>query len=407
AYDTANDNIYVIENWNIIGNHSVLNITIISGSTDKILKNITIGYCNCWTENNFGENGFYNNIQENIIYDSVNNEIYAAPGWDVNYITVINGSTNQIIGNITVGYMPDGIAYDPTNNNIYVANLISNNITVISGYTNKVIDNISSIYSPAGIAYDTANDNIYLTNFASNNVTVISSNTNKIIDNITVGFFPYGLLFDQTNNKIYVANTLSNNVTVISGITNNVIGNILTGDFLFGFGMTMNSETNTIYVTNPGLFNIPTGSVLAISGSTDQLIKNIPVGFWPMALTYDSANNNIYVADGHLYLYNGSVVSIYSNNITVISGSKNQVINNIKVASGSDAILYDPANNCLYIGDDLYPINSGEFYTYNITVLNISTDYIYNISLYGNIPGSIQGDLLNFSFQPVQMIYNP
>jgi YVTN family beta-propeller protein len=40
---------------------------------------------------------------------------------------------------IPVGTFPFGIAYDPSNDNIYVANPLSSTVSVISGSTNSVI----------------------------------------------------------------------------------------------------------------------------------------------------------------------------------------------------------------------------------------------------------------------------
>jgi len=75
---------------------------------------------------------------------------------------VINGVTNEVIANITVGAGPEGIAYDPSNGYIYVANFCSGTVSVINGTT--VIANITVGAGPEGIAYDPSNGYIYVAN---------------------------------------------------------------------------------------------------------------------------------------------------------------------------------------------------------------------------------------------------
>ena len=48
-------------------------------------------------------------------------------------------STNTVIATIPVDTNPNGVAFNSTNGNIYVANFDSNNVSVISGSTKTVI----------------------------------------------------------------------------------------------------------------------------------------------------------------------------------------------------------------------------------------------------------------------------
>jgi len=75
---------------------------------------------------------------------------------------VINGATNTVIANITVGSWPAWVAYDPSNGYLYVADSGSNTVSVISGKTNTVIANITVGQGPWGVAYDPSNGYIYV-----------------------------------------------------------------------------------------------------------------------------------------------------------------------------------------------------------------------------------------------------
>ena len=68
---------------------------------------------------------------------------------------------------------------------------------------------------PQALEFNPSNNNIYVANRDSGTVSVIDSTTNSVIKNITVGSSPGSLLFNPSNNKTYVANAISNTISVI------------------------------------------------------------------------------------------------------------------------------------------------------------------------------------------------
>ena len=85
--------------------------------------------------------------------------------------TLMNGN----IVNIYNGLYPNGVAYDPANNYVYVTNGGSNSVSVINGATNTVVNSITVGSEPYGVAYDPANNYVYVTNDGSNSVAILSS----------------------------------------------------------------------------------------------------------------------------------------------------------------------------------------------------------------------------------------
>ncbi|PWU81326.1 MAG: hypothetical protein DLM72_07590 [Candidatus Nitrosopolaris wilkensis] len=105
------------------------------------------------------------------------------------------------------------------------------------------------------------------------------------------------------------------------------------------YGDLYDPANGNVYVAN-----IFSDSVSVISGSTNSVIATIslPAGDTPRELAYDSANGDIYTAN------------VYSNSISVIDGRTNTLLTTIP-SSGSivDGIAYDAANN------DIYAVNAG------------------------------------------------
>ena len=112
---------------------------------------------------------------------------------------------------------PWGIAFDPVNERMYVANTAGDTVSVIDTTTNEVIDTITVENGPAFLAYEPINRDIYVTSVDENTVSVIDTSTNDVIGNpIPVGSFPAGITYDSVNHRMYVTNMADNTVSVIN-----------------------------------------------------------------------------------------------------------------------------------------------------------------------------------------------
>ncbi len=80
---------------------------------------------------------------------------FAAPG------QAISGGY-QVVDTITVGNYPLGIAFNPRNGYLYVANASDDTVSVIDGAANTVIATIPVGSSPRGVAYDPRTGDMYV-----------------------------------------------------------------------------------------------------------------------------------------------------------------------------------------------------------------------------------------------------
>ena len=86
---------------------------------------------------------------------------------------------------------------------------------MISTANNSVIATVSVGETPWRIAFDSTNDRMYVTNNSDDTVSVIDTATNSVIDTISVGELPQGIAFDPVNNRMYVTNRGDDTVSVI------------------------------------------------------------------------------------------------------------------------------------------------------------------------------------------------
>jgi len=376
AYDPSNGYLYVTNGWfGFYGGewwYYTNNVTVINGATNTVIANISVG------EGPYG-----------ILYDPSNGYIYVT-NTAQNNVSVIDGANNTLIASINVGAYPEGLAYDPSNGCVYVANAGSNTVSVINGANNTVIATIAVGSYPVGLAYDPSNGYVYVTNDASNNVSVINGANNTVIANITVGSFPEQIAYDPSDGYIYVVNSGSNNISVINGANNEIIANLSlgltwgsTGDWGSSgpLGIAYDPSNNYLY-----LANTIGNSLILINGTTNTVVSNIKVGIFPGGVAFDPINDYLYVTDFNFSAWPSGDVNTSSNTVFVINGATNRIIANINVGLDPFGVAVDTSNGYVYV------TNSG---SNNVSVINGATNKVIANIAVGSYPWGIAYDPSN------------
>jgi YVTN family beta-propeller protein len=145
-----------------------------------------------------------------------------------NTVTVIERSTNAIIGVIPVGSSPYGIALTPDGARAYVTNVVSHSVSVIDIASDTVLatidtDLLQGHSGPSGIAITPDGQRAYVANrfaFPNGPVSVISI-PGHTLDTITnVGLAPTGVAISPDGSIVYVTNNTSSTVSVFSTASN-------------------------------------------------------------------------------------------------------------------------------------------------------------------------------------------
>ncbi|PWU81272.1 MAG: hypothetical protein DLM72_07765 [Candidatus Nitrosopolaris wilkensis] len=280
VYDPANGDIYVATSTNIV--------KVISGSTNKVIANIT------------EPNG---SASRELAYDPANGYIYVANA-DAGTVGVIDGSTNRYVTTINIPCdgcrypFPDGVAYDSANRDIYVANAggfydgstVRSTVSVIDGSTNSLINTIHlSNTNSITDTYDPANGYIYVVDVGGG-VSVIDGSTNTVVKIINGVASPVQLVYDPANGYLYTAGHTSNVVSVIDTRTNTLVATIPGLKDPTGVGYS--PVNDHIYVPNQG-----SNYVSIINTTTNRVISNVTVGSGPINPAFDSANGDMYVTN--------------------------------------------------------------------------------------------------------------
>lgn len=210
-------------------------VSVISGETQKKIGDITVGR---------GPFGLDINTLTKKIYvaNTVSGTISV-----IDYF-VDGGGTfrNNTITEIPVGGIPSDVAVDPTTNTIYVTvtrNAYPNYISVIDGSSNNVIQNLTVGFNPESIDINPYNKLMIVTHRVTNNLTFIDAQNNSIIESVNLNTRPRHIAMNPESNIAYISNDLANKVYLI---------NQTTKKFIVGISFKVNStDAGYIKCTNP------------------------------------------------------------------------------------------------------------------------------------------------------------
>jgi YVTN family beta-propeller protein len=193
AVDPSTDTVYVA---NEFGN----TVSVINGATNTVTATIGVA-----------------SEPDAVAVDPSTHTVYVANYLDGG-VYVINGATNAVTATIDQGFSgPDAVAVDPSTHTVYVANWYGG-VSVINGTTCEAADpyaagcrrtwpTIGVGSGPDGVAVDPSADNVYVANYFDNTVSVIDEATNAVTATIGVGNWPDAVGVDPSTHTAWVANS--------------------------------------------------------------------------------------------------------------------------------------------------------------------------------------------------------
>jgi YVTN family beta-propeller protein len=193
AFNPITGDIYVT-------NQNTMSVTIIDGETNEPKGTIPVGS---------DPIGISVNPNSQKIYVT-NHE-----GPNAGTISVINASTSEVIRTISLGNhtQPIAIAFNPNNNTVYVTDQVERAVFVIDGVTDNVIGNLTTGTGPAGATFNPQTETLYVTNYYSNTVRTYSDDsintTQPSSNNLNLNFYSQtNNFFNQSKYKVSDSSTI-------------------------------------------------------------------------------------------------------------------------------------------------------------------------------------------------------
>jgi len=247
AVDTSNGMVYVAE--------AVYRVYVINSSTNQVQWTIPLLSYGCPT-------GCAPHVQ---VFDPANGDIYVTDLTSDN-VSVIHGNT--VVTVIPVGAAPNGAAYDSATGEVFVSNEGNTNftnLTVINGTTNRVVGQVYPSGGGPGVAYASSNGEMYACTNGNepgftNDVSVSNGTSNAVVASIPISAACGSALYDPNNGYVYITDRdhiggqPASNVTIIDPATNRIV---LTQPVQLGpIGVAYDSANHNVYVADSDTNNI-------------------------------------------------------------------------------------------------------------------------------------------------------
>ena len=255
-------------------------------------------------------------------YNPSNNSLYIC-NFGSDYVSVMNCSTDTIVGQFYIKGKAYSIDYCSTNNCMYVGGL--SQVSVINCTTNTLV--IELTIPKTGfiktIRYNSVNNNMY---FAIDDECFnIDCGSNTLIGGSILlpeaSSEPW-LEFKPTTNKLYYSSFDANNITILDPLTSSVFGTILTPGSEPSYSKVLG---NLLFVSAP-----TTNQMLVINTTTNTITNTVNVNS-PSGIAIYNGNGVLYIGDNS------------NNNINVISDSAFNVIETI--TNANSPLVLELANN--------------------------------------------------------------
>jgi YVTN family beta-propeller protein len=331
-----------------------------------------------------------------VVVNPNTNTIYVVESGS-NTVSVISGTTNRVVDRIDVGSTPGYIAVNPNTNTIYVASsdldpytsfAENGTVSVIDGTTNKVVRNITVGGDPTDIVVHPITNTIYVSSSNSNTdgnvsstVSVINGTTNKVVRSEDVGELAFAIAVHPTTNAVYMTRHDSSTVSVMDGtITNGLEPKDIPLDEGPALFIAINPTTNTIYATN-----YDANTFYALNIITNSLVKKPRVDAGPLDVAVNPNTNTIYVASD-------------SGTVSVINGTTNSVMRTVPVKGAPTSVAVNPNTNTIYVSSFNFDPNN--------LAINGTVSVINGTTISGSTSG-LESEEIAVRSRPNDVVVNP
>ena len=370
-----------------IGLHSSSNNTIYNNT---VSSNNWDGISLEWSSNNtiYNNNASSNNDEGIDLYYSSNNTIYNNNASSNNdHGIYLRYSSNNTIYNNTASNTCDGISLEWSSNNTIYNNTASNNQLGVSlswdSSNNTIYNNTANSNKQDGInLYSSSNNTIY-NNTASNNQhgLVLDHSNNNTIYNSNASSNKYGIyLYYSNNNIIYLNNFINNTDNIYSSYSTNI----------------WNSTSKITYTYNNSQYTSYLGNNWSDYNGSDK--NGDGIGDTPYAIGGD-ADNYPLMQPWENYLTPENQPPNTPSNPSPANHTTDVPIDADLSWTGGDPDPGDRVTYDVYFGTSATPplvSDDQPSTTYDLGILNYSTEYHWKIIATDNHGTSTEGPLWDF-----------
>ena len=216
-------------------------------------------------------------------------------------ITLINQATRQPIGSFATGKEPHHLMATPNNQDLIVANAVSNDLMLLDPQTGKPIGSVPDIPDPYQIGFSPDHRWFVVNCLRLNRVDIYSYDQGKfqLAKRIPLKALPSHMAFTADSKTVYISLQETNSIAAIDLATQSVMWTMKVGETPAGLWLTPGDKTLLVALTG-------SDAVVAVDPATRTIVKRIVTG--------KAAHNFRSLADGRHVLVSNRV----SNTISIL-----------------------------------------------------------------------------------------
>lgn len=226
-------------------------------------------------------------------FDPVDHRLFISDGYSRVYALNLTSGVYSVFANLgTSPYVPypQGLAWSPVNDSLFVVNEFWDNVTVLNASSGAYITSVPVGYSPWGAIYDPFDGSVWVADDGGSYVSRINVSSDTVATSIAVGGAPENLALDAATQQVYVVLSQSPGKVVVVGAANDTVAATLTVGS-YSQGVAIDSADQLVFVTNTGSSNVSVIDALGL-----QVVTSVATVALPTGISYDSASRTVTVS---------------------------------------------------------------------------------------------------------------
>lgn len=237
----------------------------------------------------------------------------------------------RVLGEIEVGYDPEGVVVDAVTDLAYVSCSRSNAVSVVDLSSMEKIDAIPVGREPIDIVIDQVTRRAFTADARSDQVSVIDLESRQVTGTIPVGDFPAGLAVDEGRRRLYCGDTMGCTVTIIDLDALEVIAQVPAE--LGAGAITVDLTRGRVYCVNF------VASSMNVFESDGEPVGHVKLGEGTCAVAVNPTTNRVFA------------VNSLASTISEIDGETIEVVKDHRVPNAPVGLFMGSKEDRLYVAN--------------------------------------------------------
>jgi YVTN family beta-propeller protein len=223
-----------------------------------------------------------------------------------NSVSMLDARSGRVLRTLGVGDAPVALASDERSGHVFVVNqgqyyngfpIGSGSISVLDARTGTVLRTVALASGAQALAIDERHGHVFVANGGTDTVSRLDARSGSILRMTTVGRTPLALAVNERTGRLFIANNGDSSVSVLDTATGRVVRTVSVGAGPGAVAVDEGVNDVVVLMGQGAMFGLDAhrGSASVLDGRTGRLLRTVPVGSDPIALTMDRYSSHAFV----------------------------------------------------------------------------------------------------------------